>query len=78
MISSSYGCPYDRSFSVRGFGAVVTGTLASGSISEADELMLLPVNARVRVRGLQTHGQSTAVVNAGQRVAVNLSGIDHC
>jgi selenocysteine-specific elongation factor len=69
--------PIDRSFTMKGFGAVVTGTLASGRISEGDELELLPYERRVRVRGLQTHGRAAKLVRAGQRVAVNLAGIDH-
>lgn len=69
--------PIDRSFSVKGFGAVITGTLASGQITEADELELLPVGKRVRVRGLQTHGRTVREVHAGQRTAINLGGIDH-
>ncbi len=67
----------DRSFSMKGFGAVVTGTLASGEICEGSELELLPVSQKVRVRGLQTHGKSVTSAHAGQRVAVNLAGIDH-
>ena len=69
--------PIDRSFSIKGFGAVVTGTLASGSINEGDEIELLPSKVKVRVRGLQTHGTTVKSANAGQRVAVNLGGIDH-
>ena len=69
--------PIDRSFSVKGFGAVVTGTLISGEISEADELEILPIRKKVRVRGLQTHGKSVKNARAGQRTAVNLGGIDH-
>lgn len=69
--------PIDRSFSVKGFGAVVTGTLAAGSISEGDELELLPEGRIVRVRGLQTHGVSAKTALPGQRVAVNLAGIGH-
>ncbi|MEO7658615.1 MAG: selenocysteine-specific translation elongation factor [Pyrinomonadaceae bacterium] len=69
--------PVDRSFSVKGFGAVVTGTLASGTIVEGAEMELLPAGTKVRVRGLQTHGRSVKSVSAGQRVAVNLGGIDH-
>jgi selenocysteine-specific elongation factor len=68
--------PVDRSFTMRGFGAVVTGTLVAGEIREGDELELLPVGARVRVRGLQVHGASVASAHAGQRTAVNLGGID--
>ena len=69
--------PIDRSFSMKGFGTVVTGTLASGEIVEGTELELLPEAVKVRVRGLQTHGQVVKTAAAGQRVAVNLSGIDY-
>lgn len=69
--------PIDRSFTVKGFGAVVTGTLASGEIKEGTEIELLPEARRVRVRGLQTHGRSVAAAHGGQRTAVNLAGIDH-
>ncbi len=69
--------PIDRSFSIKGFGAVVTGTLASGKISEGDEFEVLPTKTKVRVRGLQTHGQTVKAASSGQRVAVNLGGIDH-
>jgi selenocysteine-specific elongation factor len=69
--------PIDRSFTVKGFGAVVTGTLRSGEIKTGHELELLPEGKRVRVRGLQTHGKAVETVNAGQRAAVNLAGIDH-
>ena len=68
--------PIDRSFSMKGFGAVVTGTLISGEISEADELELLPPRARVRVRGVQVHGASVRTAVAGQRTAINLGGVD--
>lgn len=69
--------PVDRSFSVRGFGAVATGTLISGEIKTGDEMEILPPALRVRVRGLQTHGKSVEAALAGQRAAVNLGGIEH-
>ncbi len=69
--------PIDRSFSVKGFGAVATGTLISGEIKESDELEILPIGKKVRVRGLQTHGKSVKAAHAGQRTAINLGGIDH-
>ena len=69
--------PIDRSFTVKGFGAVVTGTLASGRVSEGCELELLPVERRVRVRGIQSHGRSVGEAVAGRRTAINLGGIDH-
>ena len=68
--------PIDRAFTMSGFGAVVTGTLIAGAIEEADELELLPVGRRVRVRGLQVHGTKVKRATAGQRTAVNLTGIE--
>jgi selenocysteine-specific elongation factor len=68
--------PIDRAFSMRGFGAVVTGTLISGKIRESDELELLPPMMKVRVRGLQVHGNAVTQAQAGQRTAVNLAGVE--
>jgi selenocysteine-specific elongation factor len=68
--------PIDRAFTMKGFGAVVTGTLVSGEIAESDELELLPSLKHVRARGLQVHGKSVSRACAGQRTAVNLGGID--
>lgn len=68
--------PVDRAFTMRGFGAVVTGTLVAGEISEGDEMELLPAGTRVRVRGLQVHNSQVTRASAGQRVAVNLGGIE--
>jgi len=69
--------PIDRTFTVKGFGAVVTGTLVTGEISDGAEMELLPSGRRVRVRGLQTHGRPVKTALAGQRTAVNIAGIDH-
>jgi selenocysteine-specific elongation factor len=68
--------PVDRAFTMRGFGAVVTGTLVAGEIVEGQELDLLPAGFRVRVRGLQVHGRATTSAVAGQRTAINLGGVD--
>lgn len=68
--------PVDRSFTVAGFGTVVTGTLVSGTLREGDRLELLPAGRPVRVRGLQVHGRATPEARAGQRVAVNLAGLE--
>lgn len=68
--------PIDRSFTMKGFGAVVTGTLVSGEIAAGDELELLPAGLRVRARGVQVHGTSVPRAQSGQRTAVNLAGID--
>ncbi|BEH08464.1 MULTISPECIES: selenocysteine-specific translation elongation factor [Geobacter] len=69
--------PVDRVFTVMGFGTVVTGTLLSGAISVGDEVELLPSGLSARVRGVQTHGRRGDAASAGQRVAVNLQGVEH-
>ncbi len=74
--SSVARLPVDRSFTMRGFGAVATGTLVAGELAEGDELELLPEGGRVRVRGLQVHNARVERAVAGQRTAVNLGGVE--
>lgn len=68
--------PLDRSFVMKGFGTVVTGTLMSGTVHVGEMLQLEPGSRAVRVRGLQMHGQPQKSAQPGSRVAVNLSGVD--
>ena len=68
--------PIDRAFTMRGFGAVVTGTLLSGEVCPEQEVMLYPEGRRLRVRGVQVHGAPAIRAIAGQRTAINLSGIE--
>ncbi|MGA2020522.1 MAG: EF-Tu/IF-2/RF-3 family GTPase, partial [Candidatus Sulfotelmatobacter sp.] len=66
--------PIDRVFTMKGFGTVVTGTLVAGTIRREDELEVLPTGRRVRVRGVQVHGETSEAATAGQRTALNLAG----
>jgi selenocysteine-specific elongation factor len=66
----------DRVFTIAGAGTVVTGTLWSGRVARGDRLTLLPQERDVRVRGVQVHDCGVAVATAGQRVALNLTGVD--
>jgi selenocysteine-specific elongation factor len=68
--------PIDRSFALRGFGTVVTGTLWSGNLHVGDSVQLHPSGRQLRIRGLQVHGKGVDSVIAGQRTAVNLSGVE--
>ncbi len=65
----------DRVFTIRGAGTVVTGTLWSGSVGRGDSVELLPSGRQARVRGVQVHDQVVKRASAGQRVAVNLTGV---
>ncbi len=69
--------PVDRAFTVKGFGAVVTGTLLSGKLSREETVSLEPgLAGPFRARTLQVHGQAVEQVAAGQRVAVNVAGAE--
>ena len=68
--------PLDRAFVMKGFGTVVTGTLADGTIEKDQEIEILPPGRKVRVRSIQVHSQDVARARAGQRTAVNLAGIE--
>lgn len=69
--------PVDRVFTVAGFGTVVTGTLLGGTIRVGDDVTVLPQGIVSRVRGLQAHGGKCDSGGAGERLAVNLQGVDH-
>ena len=68
--------PIDRAFTLAGRGTVVTGTLRRGRLSDSDALVLSPGGMVARVRGLQVHGASATQAEPGQRVAVNLRGVE--
>jgi len=68
--------PIDRHFTISGFGTVVTGTLLSGRIKIGDTVEVIPPAETVRVREVQVHGHKADVACAGQRVALNLAGLE--
>jgi selenocysteine-specific elongation factor len=65
----------DRSFTLKGIGTVVTGTLWSGSVAAGDHLQILPAGKWVRIRSVQVHDEPVERAAAGQRVALNLAGV---
>jgi selenocysteine-specific elongation factor len=67
--------PIDRVFTMKGFGAVVTGTLIAGKVKREEEVEIFPSRKRARVRGVQVHGSQTEQALAGQRTALNLAGV---
>ena len=67
--------PIDRSFSISGFGTIVTGTLISGSIKKDDELEIYPTGKKAKIRSIQVHGKDVKECFAGQRSAINISNL---
>ena len=67
----------DRSFAAKGSGTVITGTLTGSPLSVGDELMVQPTNTVVKIRGIQSNGISLDKLEAGNRCALNITGVDH-
>lgn len=66
----------DRVFTIRGAGTVVTGTLWSGVVARGDHVAVLPAGRSARVRSVEVHDEPVDRAEAGQRVALNLVGLD--
>jgi len=69
--------PVQRSFSVKGFGTVVTGVPVSGEVRVGDQVEVLPGSRPARVRGIEVYHQKAEVAAAGQRTALNLADVDY-
>lgn len=65
----------DRAFTISGAGTVVTGTLIDGSLSQGEDIEIIPSGIKARIRGLQTHKTRLENVGPGSRVAANLVGV---
>jgi selenocysteine-specific elongation factor len=68
--------PIDRSFVMKGFGAVVTGTLIAGTVEKEAEVEIFPLGKQARVRGIEVFNAAADRASAGQRTALNLAGIE--
>ena len=74
--ADAFRLPVDRVFTVRGTGTVVTGTAWGGTIERDSRLRVLPGQRVVRVRAIESHGQSLPVTPPRARVALALVGIE--
>ena len=68
--------PVDRVFSIRGFGTVVTGTPSGGSVRRDSAITAYPAGVTGKVRGVEIFGETAPEARAGQRTALNLSGLE--
>ena len=64
----------DRSFTIKGTGLVVTGSVFSGSVQQGDKVYLMPEKLALRVRGIHTQDQPATSARAGDRAALNITG----
>lgn len=67
--------PIDRSFTVKGFGTVVTGTLHGGALETGEVVELIPGGNQTRIRNLQVHQRDVIRAGVGSRVAVNVTNV---
>ncbi|WP_084361011.1 selenocysteine-specific translation elongation factor [Neobacillus fumarioli] len=72
----AFRLPIDQVFTVKGQGTVVRGTIYEGTIEEGQMLKIMPKGLDVRARQIQVHHQKKQKAFAGQRAAINLSGVD--
>lgn len=68
--------PVDRVFSMTGHGTVITGTVTGGKVTKGEVVEILPSGLTARIRGIQVHNRSVDQAGAGDRCALNLSGIE--
>lgn len=66
----------DRVFTVAGAGLVVTGTAFSGQVAREDRLWIAGFDTQARVRGIHANNADSQTGRAGDRLAINLAGID--
>lgn len=76
LTNSVFRLPIDRVFTLKGFGTVVTGTALSGEAFIDMPVEILPSGLKSKIRGLQSHGRATDRAYAGQRVGINLQGVE--
>lgn len=74
-VARVFRMPIDRSFTISGYGCVVTGPILGGQVSVEDEIEIVPIKKTLRVRGIEVTGERVNTAFAGQRTAINLSGI---
>jgi selenocysteine-specific elongation factor len=71
--SGLFRMPIDRAFTLPGIGLVVTGTIAAGTVTPGDRLVLSPQGTPIRVRGLHGHNRPIETAAAGERCAINVA-----
>ncbi|WP_169525143.1 selenocysteine-specific translation elongation factor [Pseudalkalibacillus hwajinpoensis] len=74
--AGAFRLPIDQVFTLQGHGTIVRGTIFDGEIRDGEQVKLLPDRLEARVRQIQTHNKKVDRAFAGQRVAINLAGIN--
>jgi len=75
-ISDNFFMRIDRSFSIKGAGTIVTGSCITGQIKTGDDIELLPAGFQTKVKNIQVHSKNSSSASAGDRAALNVTGVD--
>lgn len=73
--NASFRMPIDQAFTLQGKGTIVRGTVFEGFLNEGDTLYIKPSGSQVKARSIQVHNKPADVVYAGQRAAMNITGV---
>ncbi|MGE6752957.1 selenocysteine-specific translation elongation factor [Rossellomorea sp. NPDC071047] len=76
-VGGDFRLPIDQVFTVKGQGTVVRGTVFEGTLDTGDEIIILPQGIHTKAKQIQAHHRKESSAFAGQRAAINLSGVDY-
>lgn len=76
-VDGIFRLPIERAFSLKGFGTVISGIPAAGSVKVGDEVVLLPQQTKGKIRAIQVYGRDSQSAICGQCAAINIPHLDH-
>ncbi|WP_374056740.1 selenocysteine-specific translation elongation factor [Rossellomorea sp. FM04394] len=76
-VRGDFRLPIDQVFTVKGQGTVVRGTVFGGTLDTGEEIMILPQGIHTKAKQIQAHHRKESRAFAGQRAAINLSGVGY-
>ena len=68
--------PIDHHFSIKGMGAIITGTILKGKLKLNESLEILPLKTSGRIKNIQIFHQNVESAKAGDRVGINVKNLD--
>lgn len=75
-INGSIVIPIDHHFPIKGMGVILTGTIVRGMLKLNENLKILPIKSSGRVKSIQIFHQNVNTAKAGDRIGINIKGVD--